>query len=70
MQSTDPLKGTFHRRNLPPPAVPFGSTEGKLLFQEALAEGYMNGYFQLAEHFITQGKIFDCITFDKKTMNI
>lgn len=57
----DALKGTFHRRELPPPAIPFGSTEGKTLFQEALADGYMHGYFRLAEHYTTQGnKFFVC----------
>lgn len=51
----NPLEGTFHRRNLPPPAVAFGSTEGRMLFAEAMAQGYMNAYFNLAEHFSTQG---------------
>lgn len=49
------MDGTFHRRNLPPPAVSFGSAEGKLLFRDSLEKGYLEGYFLLAEHFITQG---------------
>jgi hypothetical protein len=49
------LEVTFHRRNLPPPAVAFGSAEGRTLFTEAMAQGYMNAYFNLAEHFSTQG---------------
>eukprot|EP01031_Cornospumella_fuschlensis_P031363 gene31363-37903_t len=49
------LQGTFHRRKLPAPAISFASVEGKALFKEALAEGNMELYFTLAEHFTTQG---------------
>lgn len=48
------LSGTFHRRLLPNPAIAFGSSEGKKLFAEALQEGNLNGYFQIADHFSTQ----------------
>lgn len=51
----NPLQGTFHRRLLPPPAISFSSIEGQKLFAEALNLGYLSGYFQLAEHFTTQG---------------
>ena len=53
--SSNPLEGTFHRRNLPPPSVAFGSADGRQLFAEAMSQGYMNAYFNLAEHFSTQG---------------
>lgn len=49
------MDGTFHRRTLPPPAISFSSSEGKALFKDSLENGYLEGYFQLAEHFITQG---------------
>ena len=49
------MEGTFHRRKLPPPAIPFSSTEGKIIFQEALLSGGMQVYFPLAETFQTQG---------------
>jgi hypothetical protein len=54
-KSSNPLEGTFHRRQLPPPSVAFGSSEGRQLFAEALTQGYMSAYFNLAEHFSTQG---------------
>jgi hypothetical protein len=52
----DPLQGTFHRRVLPSPGVPFSSIEGKQLFHETMQAGYLGGYFHLAEHYSTQGK--------------
>ena len=54
------MEGTFHRRSLPPPAVAFSSAEGRRLFSEAMAQGYMNAYFNLAEHFSTQGEPSFC----------
>lgn len=48
------LKGTFHRRQLPPPSVAFSSEEGRRLFAKALEEGYLNAYFRLSETFSTQ----------------
>lgn len=49
------MEGTFHRRELLPPSVAFGSSEGKSLFGKALSEGHMSGYFILSEHYLTQG---------------
>ena len=49
------MQGTFHRRELKSPAVEFSSDEGKLLFKGAMQEGNLEGYFYLAEHFMTQG---------------
>jgi glutathione gamma-glutamylcysteinyltransferase len=49
------MEGTFHRRELNLPAISFSSHEGKKIFQIALQEGHLEGYFHLAEHFITQG---------------
>ena len=34
--------------------ISFTSDEGKLIFQEALAEGYMESYFSLVGNFATQ----------------
>ena len=55
MSISIPLEKTFHRRTLPPPAVAFSSCEGRKLFAAALAQGNMEIYFSLAEHFVTQG---------------
>ncbi len=45
---------TFYRRPLPQGLIPFASPQGRQLFQEALAEGGMEGWFALAEQFHTQ----------------
>lgn len=45
---------TFYRRPLPQGLIPFASAEGRQLFQEALADGGMEGWFALAEQFHTQ----------------
>ncbi len=45
---------TFYKRPLPTGLVPFASEQGRALFQQALAEGTMAGYFALAEQFHTQ----------------
>lgn len=52
---TDATLRTFHRRQLPSPAVPFSSLEGRGLFQKALEQGNLNGYFRLSETYSTQG---------------
>lgn len=45
-------KRTFYRRILPsPPAIAFSSNDGKALFRSSLEEGFMEGYFVLAEQF-------------------
>ena len=51
------MEGTFHRRELTSPSISFSSIEGKVMFTEALHLGYLEGYFHLAEHYITQGMI-------------
>lgn len=55
------MEGTFHRRELKAPSISFGSPEGKEIFRRALTEGNMEGYFNLAEHFVTQVNT-QCIT--------
>lgn len=45
---------TFHRRPLPPTAIPFSSPEGRAVFREALAEGGLESYFPLSEQLHTQ----------------
>ena len=45
---------TFYRRPLPEELIPFASPQGRVLFQEALAAGGMEGWFALAEQFHTQ----------------
>jgi glutathione gamma-glutamylcysteinyltransferase len=48
------VQNSFYRRPLPEPGISFASTEGRRLFQEALASGHMEVYFRLAEQFLTQ----------------
>jgi hypothetical protein len=45
---------SFYRRDLPSNLISFTSDEGKLIFREALAEGYMESYFSLVGNFATQ----------------
>mmetsp|Transcript_19329 Transcript_19329/g.27657 ORF Transcript_19329/g.27657 Transcript_19329/m.27657 type:complete len:301 (-) Transcript_19329:2146-3048(-) len=45
---------SFHRRQLLLPSVALSSSEGKALFGTALVEGNLEGYFPLAENFVTQ----------------
>ena len=47
MGGTGAGMGNFYRRPLPsPPAIPFASHEGKLVFKEAMEQGGMEGYFR------------------------
>ncbi|KAG0454143.1 hypothetical protein HPP92_025447 [Vanilla planifolia] len=51
----------FYRRILPsPPAIEFASTEGRLLFSEALQSGTMEGFFKLISYFQTQSEPAYC----------
>eukprot|EP00026_Physarum_polycephalum_P003427 Phypoly_transcript_03438.p1 GENE.Phypoly_transcript_03438~~Phypoly_transcript_03438.p1 ORF type:complete len:567 (+),score=91.55 Phypoly_transcript_03438:620-2320(+) len=45
---------SFYRRPLPDTLIAFSSAEGRKLFREALEQGYMEGYFALAEQFVSQ----------------
>lgn len=45
---------TFHQRPLPEALATLSSDEGRKIFREALAEGYAEGFFALAEQFHTQ----------------
>ncbi|KYQ94006.1 Phytochelatins synthase [Tieghemostelium lacteum] len=45
---------SFYKRNLPSHLVEFSSDEGKKIFKESLESGYMEGYFSLAEQFVSQ----------------
>jgi hypothetical protein len=47
------LDQTFYKRPLPENLVSFSSPQGKLLFKEAMLDGYMENYFSLGEQFIT-----------------
>jgi hypothetical protein len=49
------MEGTFHRRDLKAPNVSFSTEEGKAIFKESLRDGNLEGYFYLAEHYMTQG---------------
>lgn len=49
-----PAPDSFYKRPLPAACIPFASEDGRRLFQEALADGTMAGYFALAEQFHTQ----------------
>ncbi|KXZ56469.1 hypothetical protein GPECTOR_1g42 [Gonium pectorale] len=60
-QQTAGFKKTFYKRKLPsPPAIEFSSKEGRQLFQEALLEGSMVGFFKLMEQFNTQDEPAFC----------
>lgn len=48
------MKGSFYRRELKAPAIAFSSAEGRQIFQEALASGHLEAYFNIAEQFNTQ----------------
>jgi glutathione gamma-glutamylcysteinyltransferase len=48
------LNGTYHRRELNPPAIPFCDRQGRELFKESLDDGLLESYFPLSEQFTTQ----------------
>ncbi|WJX35001.1 Glutathione gamma-glutamylcysteinyltransferase 1 [Trifolium repens] len=51
----------LYRRLLPsPPAVDFGSSQGKQLFREAIQNGYMEGFPRLVSCFQTQSELRFC----------
>jgi glutathione gamma-glutamylcysteinyltransferase len=62
--STTPIPVTapssFYRRPLPTRQIAFSSPEGKQLFREALEQGGLDGYFNLAEVFHTQSEPAFC----------
>ena len=51
---------TFHKRPLPPNLIALSSSQGKLLFKEAMELGGMESYFALSEQFITQSEPAYC----------
>lgn len=51
---------SFHKRPLPENLIALSSTQGKILFREALEFGDMESYFPLAEQFITQSEPSYC----------
>ncbi|GAA6010614.1 hypothetical protein JCM11491_002994 [Sporobolomyces phaffii] len=51
---------SFYKRPLPPQCVPFNSGEGRTVFAHALAEGHLESYFLLAQHFLTQNEPAYC----------
>ncbi|KJE97819.1 hypothetical protein CAOG_09137 [Capsaspora owczarzaki ATCC 30864] len=58
--TVEPAPPSFYKRPLPEQLVPFSSAEGRTLFREALAGGYMEGYFPLAEQYTTQSEPSFC----------
>ncbi len=48
------MEGSYHRRELPFPALAFSSPLGRQYFTESLLLGHLESYFLLAEHFQTQ----------------
>ncbi|KAG2450417.1 hypothetical protein HYH02_004919 [Chlamydomonas schloesseri] len=55
------FKKTFYKRKLPsPPAIEFSCPEGRQVFQEALLDGTMSGFFKLMEQFNTQDEPAFC----------
>lgn len=51
---------SFFKRALPDTCIAFDSQQGKALFKQALAEGNMENYFNLAQHFTTQEEVAYC----------
>eukprot|EP01133_Synstelium_polycarpum_P004324 gene4324-5050_t len=49
-----PSKPSFYQRPLPSHLIAFSSDEGKRIFRESLTDGNMEGYFSLAEQFVSQ----------------
>ena len=54
-QATKPP--SFYKRPLPPTCIAFDSPEGKKLFGQAMVEGNLEGYFSLANSFLTQNEV-------------
>jgi len=50
----------WHRRPLPSSVIPFSSNRGRQIFKESLISGGMEGYFKLAEQFVTQSEPAYC----------
>ncbi|XP_059142719.1 uncharacterized protein LOC131930318 [Physella acuta] len=50
----------FYRRPLPTTCIDFASDEGKLIFSQALAAGYMNSFFKLCSQYRTQDEPAYC----------
>ncbi|CAH2038985.1 unnamed protein product, partial [Thlaspi arvense] len=60
-QSVIMSMASLYRRFLPsPPAIDFASVEGKLIFNEALQKGTMEGFFRLISYFQTQSEPAYC----------
>eukprot|EP01113_Clastostelium_recurvatum_P034902 TRINITY_DN4796_c0_g1_i3.p1 TRINITY_DN4796_c0_g1~~TRINITY_DN4796_c0_g1_i3.p1 ORF type:complete len:565 (+),score=89.98 TRINITY_DN4796_c0_g1_i3:25-1695(+) len=55
-----PEPESFYRRPLPDTLIAFSSPQGRKLFQEALQDKYMEGYFSLAEQFVSQSEPAFC----------
>lgn len=51
---------SLYKRELPEFLIAFRSTKGKAIFKEALEEGNMESYFELAEQYVTQARPEDC----------
>jgi glutathione gamma-glutamylcysteinyltransferase len=50
----------FYRRDLPDHLIDFSSTEGKVLFGEALQSGHMENYFKLVGQYFSQSDVAFC----------
>eukprot|EP01084_Bolivina_argentea_P291235 500523_1 len=62
-KKVDPSMGGLDREtssSLPSPSIKFSSDQGIKLFANALSDGYMNGYFELASQFTTQAETTYC----------
>lgn len=51
---------SFYKRPLPASCIAFDSPEGKKLFGQAMMEGNLEGYFALANSFLTQNEPAYC----------
>jgi glutathione gamma-glutamylcysteinyltransferase len=54
------MEGSFHRRELNSPALAFSSNEGRQIFRESMEDEFLEGYYALAENYMTQGHVAFC----------
>lgn len=55
-----PPARSFFKRSLPEALVPFASPEGRRMFKSALADGTLDSFFPLVQHFQTQAEPASC----------
>ncbi|KAJ3323457.1 hypothetical protein HDV06_001734 [Boothiomyces sp. JEL0866] len=59
-QTDNTPKYSYYKRELPKLCIGFTSPEGRQLFRQALSDVYMESYFELSQHFLTQSEPAFC----------